>query len=89
MSLCLDLLDDVGGLNQLGQIYTGASTIHTEAAPSPDDGYTTMYGADDPAYPHVTVFPEFVFTSNGHSYHAISTLLSLASFAAAFLLSAL
>ena len=42
-----DLLRDDGGLNQLGEMYTGAKTIHTEAiTSSPTNVYQTFNGAD-------------------------------------------
>jgi hypothetical protein len=44
-----NLLQDDGGLNQLGEMYTGAKTIHTEAITSgPINSYQTFNGADSP-----------------------------------------
>lgn len=45
-----DLLQDDGGLNQLGEMYTGAKTIHTGAiTSSPTSAYQTFNGADSTA----------------------------------------
>lgn len=52
-----DLLDDNGGLTALGQFYTGAATIHTSKAPTPDSGYTTVHGEDNPTQARVSEFP--------------------------------
>ena len=42
-----DLLQDDGGLNQLGEMYTGARTIHTEPiTSSTTSAYQTFNGAD-------------------------------------------
>ena len=42
-----DLLQDDGGLNQLGETYTGARTIHTEPiTSSTTSAYQTFNGAD-------------------------------------------
>lgn len=50
-----DLLQDDGGLNQLGELYTGATTIHTEVITA--SGYQTFDGADTPMQTPVTSWP--------------------------------
>ncbi|KAF8665251.1 hypothetical protein AX16_000273 [Volvariella volvacea WC 439] len=52
-----NMLDDTGGLNDLGQFYVGATTVHREAAAKPDNGYITVNGADNPTQARVSVFP--------------------------------
>jgi len=45
----LDMLDNDGGLNALGQLYTGAQTIHTSVITSaPSSVYMTLSGSDIP-----------------------------------------
>ena len=51
------LLDNNGGLNDLGQRYIGAKTVHTQVitqAPTPT--FTTVNGADNPTQGLITTF---------------------------------
>jgi hypothetical protein len=53
-----DLLRDDGGLNRLGEMYTGAKTIHTEAiTSSTTSAYQTFNGADSTAQTPATTWP--------------------------------
>lgn len=42
------MLTDDGALNALGQLYTGAKTVHTEVVAGPTNTYITLNGADNP-----------------------------------------
>lgn len=52
------LLDNVGGLNDLGQRYVGAKTVHTQVITQvPTQTFTTVNGADSPTQGLVTTYP--------------------------------
>ena len=51
------LLDQDGGLNDLGQRYIGAKTVHTQIiTPAPTPTFTTVNGADNPSQGLVTSY---------------------------------
>ena len=57
------MLTDDGALNALGQLYTGAKTVHTENVTSgPTATYNTVNGADNPTFAPASTFPA-VFSS--------------------------
>lgn len=67
------MLTDDGALNPLGELYTGANTVHTEVVTAgPTATYNTVNGADNPTFAPASTFPA-VFNS------AISTRGSLFS----------
>jgi len=55
-----NLLDNEGGLNELGELYTGVQTIHTQIITQPPTkSYQTASGADNPTQGLVTTYPAF------------------------------
>jgi hypothetical protein len=51
-----DLLDEEGGLNELGQLYIGAGTVHTQkVSGAPTRSYSTIQGGN-PTQGIVTTF---------------------------------
>jgi len=61
-----DLLGDKGALNELGEIYTGVKTIHTQIITQPPTkSYQTVNGADSPTQALVTTYPAYVGQNNG------------------------
>ena len=52
-----DFLDENGALTPLGEVYLGASTIHTEALPSGPAASQTVDGADIPGQAAPTSWP--------------------------------
>ncbi|PPQ69439.1 hypothetical protein CVT25_004831 [Psilocybe cyanescens] len=56
-----NMLNDDGSLNALGQLYTGAKTIHTEIITSaPTSTYKTVNGADNPTQAPATTWPSLL-----------------------------
>jgi len=81
-----NLLSDDGGLNKLGELYTGVKTIHTQVVTqAPTKSYQTVYGSDNPSQALVTTYPAVTFNASPRRWNVLGTdagasLLSLYSF---------
>ena len=63
--LSADLLNSEGALNELGQLYTGVQTIHTQIITQPPTkSYQTVNGADNPTQGLVTTYAAFTGQNN-------------------------
>ena len=86
-----DLLRDDGGLNRLGEIYTGAKTIHTEVITSnpTSAAYQTFNGADSPTQVPATTWAALAGSASqkggiGSDWLLTSAMVSLGCFFGAF-----
>lgn len=77
------MLDQDGGLNALGQLYTGAKTVHTEVVTSaPTPTYNTVNGADNPTQAPATTWPSLLNSASSRR-PSVPTGLQLFSLAMA------
>jgi len=86
--IAYNMLTDDGALNDLGMLYTGANTVHTEvvtAGPTPT--YNTVNGADNPTQAPATTWPVLFNSAKGRGSTAwgLQLLLLVMSLASGFL----
>jgi len=74
-----NLLGDDGSLNQLGQTYLGAKTVHTQVVEQPaTKTFVTVNGADNPTQGLVTTYPAAPNAARYRSTVDIGTIICLA-----------